>query len=220
MSDHNPTSATADLSVLAHLRSGLVNAAGVTDFADQGVLLPLAAGIALLLALSGWRRGALAWTAAIGGTLALILLLKLRFFACGHFLPDSGVGNPSGHTAAAAAVYGGLVAMILRFIWDDGRWAFFCAVITGVLLAVVIGRSRLILDLHSMAEVVVGGAIGIAGAASFVVLAGAPSHAVRIERLVLTGLVAAVAMLYGFHIPAEAAIKSIATSVWPLSQCI
>lgn len=79
MSDHNPTSATADLSVLAHLRSSLVNAAGVTDFGDQGVLLPLAAGIALLLALSGWRRGALAWTAAIGGTLALILLLKLRF---------------------------------------------------------------------------------------------------------------------------------------------
>ena len=89
MSGHNPTSATADLSVLAHLRSGLVNAAGVTDFGDQAVLLPLAAGIALLLALSGWRRGALAWTAAIGGTLALILLLKLRFFACGHFLPDS-----------------------------------------------------------------------------------------------------------------------------------
>ena len=88
MSDHNPTSATADLSS-AHLRSGLFNAAGVTDFGDQGVLLPLAAGIALLLALSGWRRGALAWTAAIGGTLALILLLKLRFFACGHFLPDS-----------------------------------------------------------------------------------------------------------------------------------
>lgn len=219
MSDHNPTSATADLSVLAHLRSGLVNAAGVTDFGDQGVLLPLAAGIALLLALSGWRRGALAWTAAIGGTLALILLLKLRFFACGHFLPDTGVGNPSGHTAAAAAVYGGLVAMILRFIWDDGRWAFFCAVTTGVLLAVVIGRSRVILDTHSMAEVVVGGAIGIAGAASFVVLAGAPLLAVRIERLVLTGLVA-VAMLYGFHMPVEAAIKSIATSVWPFSQCI
>jgi membrane-associated phospholipid phosphatase len=218
MSDHNPTSATADLSVLAHLRSGLVNAAGVTDFGDQGVLLPLAAGIALLLALSGWRRGALAWTAAIGGTLALILLLKLRFFACGHFLLDSGVGNPSGHTAAAAAVYGGLVAMILRF-WDDGRWAFFCAVTTGVLLAVVIGWSRLILDTHSMAEVVVGGVIGIAGAASFVVLAGAPSHAVRIERLVLTGLVA-VAMLYGFQMPVEAAIKSIATSVWPFSQCI
>src|SRR6478736_8444781 len=122
MSDHNPTSATADLSVLAHLRSGLVNAAGVTDFGDQGVLLPLAAGIALLLALSGWRRGALAWTAAIGGTLALILLLKLRFLVCGHVLPGASFSNPSGHTAAAAAVYGGLGAMIMRSIWDDKRW--------------------------------------------------------------------------------------------------
>jgi hypothetical protein len=45
----------------------------------------------------------------------------LRFFACGHFLPDHGVGNPSGHTAAAAAVYGGLVAMILRGMTDVGR---------------------------------------------------------------------------------------------------
>jgi membrane-associated phospholipid phosphatase len=219
MSGDDSTSASADLSLLANLQSGLANAVGVTDFGDQAVILPLAVGVALVLALSGWRRGALAWMAAIGGTLALVLFLKLRFFACVHFLPGASVSNPSGHTAAAAAVYGGLVAMILRFIWDDTRWALSCAVTVGILLAVVIGKSRLMLDLHSMAEVVVGGAIGVGGAVSFVVMAGPPSHAVRIERVVLTGLLIT-AMLYGFRMSAEAAIKSVATSLWPFSQCI
>ena len=219
MSGDDSTSANADLSVLAKLRTDLANAVGVTDFGDQAVILPLAVGIALVLALSGWRRGTLAWTAAIGGTLALVLFLKLRFFACGHFLPGASVSNPSGHTAAAAAVYGGLFAMILRSIWDDARWALSCAVTIGVLLAVVVGKSRLVLDLHSMADVVVGGAIGVAGAVSFVVMAGSPSHAVRIERVVVTGLVV-IAMLYGFRMSAEAAIKSVATSLWPFSQCI
>lgn len=32
----------------------------VTDFGDQAVLLPLAAGVALVFALAGWRRGTMA----------------------------------------------------------------------------------------------------------------------------------------------------------------
>lgn len=219
MSGDDSTSANADPSVLANLRSSLVNAVGVTDFGDQAIILPLAVGIALVFALSGWRRGALAWAAAIGGTLALVLFLKLRFFACGHFLPGASLSNPSGHTAAAAAVYGGLVAMVMRSIWDNKLWSLSCAVIIAVFLAVVIGESRLILDLHSMAEVVVGGAIGVGGAVSFVMLAGPPSHAVRMARVVLVGLLV-IAMLYGFRMPAEAAIKSMATNLWPFSQCI
>jgi hypothetical protein len=70
-----------------------------------------------------------------------------------------------------------------------------------------------------MAEVVMGGVIGVGGAVSFVVLAGTPSHAVRIEWVVAMGLLI-MAMLYGFRIPAEAAIKSVATGLWPFSQCI
>ena len=77
----------------------LISALTISDFADQAVTLPLAVGTGLLLAASGWRRGAIAWMVAIGATLGLIVLLKLRFFACEG-------GNPSGHTAAAAAVYG------------------------------------------------------------------------------------------------------------------
>src|ERR1700746_1643590 len=126
MSGNDLTSANADLPVLANFRSSFVNSVGITNFGDQAVILPLAVGIALVLALSGWRRGALAWASVIGGTLAFVLLLKLRFFGCGHFLPEASFSNPSGHTAAAAAVYGGLLAMMVRAICDDKRWALCC----------------------------------------------------------------------------------------------
>ena len=137
MTGDAPTSASVKLS---NTWSSLVDAVGVTNFGDQAVVVPLAVGIALIFALSGWRRGALAWTAAIGSTLSLILFLKLRFFACDHLLTEARPGNPSGHTAAAAAVYGGLLAIAMRSIWDTKRWALPCTVAIAVFLAVVIGR--------------------------------------------------------------------------------
>jgi membrane-associated phospholipid phosphatase len=219
MTGDDPTSGSAELSVLGNTWSGVVDAVGVTDFGDQAVVLPLAVGIALIFALSGWRRGVLAWTAAIGGTLSLILFLKLRFFACDHLLPGAPPGNPSGHTAAAAAVYGGLVAIVMRSIWDNKRWALRCTVAIAIFLAVVIGASRLILDLHSMAEVVVGGTIGVGGAVAFVMLAGPPLRSVRMLHAVSMGLLVIV-MLYGSRITAEPAIKSVAANLWPFPECI
>ena len=184
----------------------------ISDFADQAVILPLTVGTGLLLAVSGWRRGAIAWMVAIGATLGLIVLLKLRFFACEG-------GNPSGHTAAAAAVYGGLAGLIIGAIRNDARWAVGCAIVVGASLAVVIGQSRLMLDKHSVAEVVVGGAIGIGGAAGFVGFAGAPSPAIRIGRIVAVGLVLVV-LLHGVRMSAEETIKSMASHFWPSSQCL
>jgi len=216
MTGDAPTSASVKLS---NTWSSLVDAVGVTNFGDQAVVVPLAVGIALIFALSGWRRGALAWTAAIGSTLGLILFLKLRFFACDHLLTEARPGNPSVHTAAATAVYGGLLAITMRSIWNIKRWALPCTVAIAVFLAVVIGASRLILDLHSMEEVVVGGTIGVVGALSFVMLAGPPLRSVRMLRVVAMGLLI-VFMLYGFRLPAEAAIKSVAINIWPFSECI
>jgi membrane-associated phospholipid phosphatase len=220
MPGDDPWSANAGLPVLGNLWGGLVNAAGVSDFADQAVVLPLAVGTALMFGLSGWRRGALAWSAAMGGTLGLILLLKLlRFFACDHLLLEARAKNPSGHTAAAAAVYGGLVAMVVQSVWNIERWALSCTAAITLPLAVAIGQSRLMLGLHSTAEVVVGGAIGVGGAVAFVALAGPPPHPFRISRVVIVGLII-IALFYGFRMPVEAAIKSIATTLWPLSKCI
>lgn len=184
----------------------------ISDFADQAVTLPLAVGTGLLLAASGWRRGAIAWMVAIGATLGLIVLLKLRFFACDG-------GNPSGHTAAAAAVYGGLAGLIAGVIRKDMRWAVGWAIVVGASLAVLVGQSRLTLDKHSVAEVVVGGVIGIGGAAGFVGFAGTPFAGIRIARIVAMGLVV-VLLLHGVRLSAEETIKSMAPHFWPSSQCV
>src|SRR5258708_37332759 len=103
--------------------------------------------------------------------------------------------------------------------WNNKGWALPCSVAIAVFLAVVIGASRLILDLHSMEEGVVGGTIGVVGALSFVMLAGPPLRGVRMLRVVAIRLLV-VFMVFGFRIKAEAAIKSAATKLWPFPKCI
>ena len=186
----------------------------VTDFGDQAVLLPLAAGIALVFALAGWRRGAAAWVAAVVGTLAVMVVFKLVFLACGHLLPGNQIHSPSGHTAAAAAIYGGLLALAARLATGHGRWTLACA----LLVTAVIGASRLALGVHTGLEVAVGGAVGVCGALVADRLAGAPPPGLRTRRLAAV-TVLVLALLHGVHMPAEAVIRSAALDLWPLTQC-
>ncbi len=186
----------------------------VTDFGDQAVLLPLAAGVALVFALAGWRRGALAWVAAVAGTLAAMLAFKLVFLACGHLLPGGQIHSPSGHTAAGAAIYGGLLAMAARRFTGHGRWTLACA----LLAMLVIGASRLALGVHTGLEVAWGGAVGVCGAVAAERLAGTPPPGLRMGRLAGVTLLV-LALLHGVHMPAEAAIRSAALGLWPLTEC-
>jgi membrane-associated phospholipid phosphatase len=190
----------------------------ITDFGDQAVLLPLAAAVALIFLLSGWRRGAFAWTVAVGATLGTILLLKLAFLACGHLLPRSGLVSPSGHTAAAAVVYGGLAGIVMRSVTSNKYWLLACTLAVALLCAVVFGATRLRLGVHTMPEVMAGGMIGVGGAVSSTALAGIPSPAVRPSHVLGVGLVILL-LLHGAHLPAEDAIRSAAFTFWPFSAC-
>ena len=102
----------------------------LTDFADQAVVLPVAGLVLVLLLAIGWRRGALAWAGCVAGVMAVMLALKLVTLACGWRVPWTGLSSPSGHTAASAVVYGGLLALLARpstagtalAAWRAGRW--------------------------------------------------------------------------------------------------
>ena len=185
----------------------------LTDFADQAVVLPLAAAISITLLLLGWWRGAIGWILVVPATLAIVLSLKIVFYACHAVLPDFGIRSPSGHTASATVVYGGLLALFGGpGVVHRARHLLLIA-LAAVLLAILFGFSRVDLGLPTVPDVLVGGAVGIVGAIVFVVMAGQPPAGFR--RWVLGAVAVAVALLFhGRELQAEEAIQRMAISYW------
>jgi len=183
----------------------------LSDFADQAVILPVVAVIAIALAAQGWRRGALIWLGVVLITFGLLVSLKLAFLACGHLLPlrPSVLRSPSGHVASAAVVAGGLTALVTR------RYKSVLPV--AGLTAGVIGLSRLVLGMHSVPEVIIGAVVGLAGAAALLSLAEPPPSLRTARLFVVVVLVAA--LFHGMHLPAEAAIRHTARASLLFAIC-
>lgn len=186
----------------------------VTDFADQAVALPLAATILVFLLALGWRRGALAWGVGVGGVLGIMLVLKLVTFACVWRVPWTGLSSPSGHTATAAVVYGGLLAMLLPRGWGSTL----VAAIAGGAFALVFGLTRLALQVHTVPDVIVGAAVGVAGAVSLRRLAGDRPTGLSSPRLTLVAFVVML-LFHGHRLEAETRIRLLALDIWPLTLC-
>jgi membrane-associated phospholipid phosphatase len=179
----------------------------LTDFADEAVILPLAVMMAASLAVLGWWRGAVAWTIAVGGVLSLMLFLKILFVACAGPLSSLGIHSPSGHTAAAAVAYGGAVVLFGR-----GRMPLWLLVLIPPVIALLIGASRLVLHAHVPNEVFLGAAIGLAGVAVLVPLAGVRPP-LRSWPVVAVALVV-VLIFHGIRLEAEHTIYTIAMLSW------
>ena len=175
----------------------------LTDFADQAVVLPLVGMVGLILGVQGWRAGALAWFAAVVATFGTMLVLKLVLFACGSAVGDLVLRSPSGHTAAAALVAGGLGWLLIR----RATATFIVAMVA----AAMIGASRILLGAHSLPEVLAGAAIGLGGVALLIRLAGVPP-VLRLIPLAIAGLVVVV-LFHGVRLPAEAAIQDSALRI-------
>ena len=176
----------------------------LTDFADQAVVLPLALVIALAMALIGWARGALVWLTAVVGTFGVIALLKIILAACGPVHIGGEIQSPSGHTAAAAIVYGGLIALIVRRCGMGICLAFLPAPV----VVLLIGLSRIELGAHTPAEVVIGGLVGCVGTLAMLLLVGAPPLRFNLRWIVGPAVIVAVAM-HGYHLNAEDGLREI-----------
>ncbi len=186
----------------------------VTDFADQAVVLPMALAVLVILLLLGWRRGALAWMVAVTGVLGIMLVLKLAAFACGWRIAWTGLVSPSGHTAASAVVYGGLFTLLApASIADTGL-----AALAGGTVALLIGLTRLALLVHTVADVVVGAGVGVAGAIAMRSMAGPRPTRLASPWLVLVA-VAVMLLFHGHRLAAEERIRWLALDIWPLTLC-
>lgn len=189
----------------------------LTDFADQSVLLPLCVLMAGGLVLLGWKRGAFAWVVTACVTLGVLVALKVVLLACGWLWTGGMVQSPSGHTASSTLVYGSLGALAVRHRWPEIPALAFAP---ALVVALLIGASRLVLGVHTPTEVVIGALIGLAGVGFLLWLAGEPPARLRFRRLLLAGVVIAI-VLHGERLKAEQVLRHLTIDgIWPPAACM
>jgi membrane-associated phospholipid phosphatase len=181
----------------------------VTGFGDQGVVLPFVAAVAIALVAAGARREALYWCAAMVVALSATLALKLFFLPCGHLFPWLSLHSPSGHAAASIAAYGGFALLWAKLTRD--RWLRVAFIASAFLFAIGIATSRVLIHVHTVPEVLLGGLMGLS----------APAVLSRVERrmdeptprplslLLLLPLIL-VLLLHGASLPVEGKIQTFA----------
>ncbi|HEX7775636.1 MAG TPA: phosphatase PAP2 family protein [Parvibaculum sp.] len=200
--------------------SGFTFLALVTEFGDQSVILPFAATVAAVLALNAARREALIWCGAIFAVLLTTLIAKFFFLPCGHLFSGLGVRSPSGHTAAAFAVYGGFA--VLQAKLARARWVQAALISAAFAACFSIAVSRVLLGAHTVQEALFGGLIGVA-APAILVLVEPPASEPRMRPpllLLIVPLVLAV-LFYGETLPVEGLIDRVSTQIMgQLGVCV
>ncbi|MEJ2795377.1 hypothetical protein WAE56_18395 [Iodobacter sp. LRB] len=135
----------------------LLNWFSITRLGEAGLLLPLAfaliLGLALMRAHPLWARFALRLLLAITITLAS----KIAFFAMGFGIPAINFIGFSGHTLLATAILPVLFAWV--FISKEGCFSK-AGLALGLIIAAIIGWSRLKVNAHSSSEVISGWLLG------------------------------------------------------------
>lgn len=107
------------------------------------------------------RSAAWWWAVSVGLCVGLTALLKIFFYGCP---PAPDMHSPSGHTAFSILVYGALT-LVTAMQGRGLRRPLAVAVGSGLILT--IAASRLLLDVHSLAEVGLGLVIGTASLVLF-----------------------------------------------------
>jgi undecaprenyl-diphosphatase len=170
--------------VLAHHRStGLTDASLVGSIMAGGVVLPIIAGVAALVALIGkhWRlAGFLLFALAVesGSYRATTLLVhrhRPEVYRLEKLPLDA--SYPSGHTAASIAVYWGIALLLTSRIANRGaRVAIW---VVAALIPCFVAFSRMYRGMHHPLDVVGGVLIGIAALSAIVLVTRASGSAAK-----------------------------------------
>lgn len=178
---------------------------GVTDVADLAVVLPAWLILVAGLAVAGWHQAAKAWFGVTAAVLGVMLLLKLMLLGTGA-LAWAGIRSPSGHTASAALLGGGLLGLATAGRAPLPGWVGACA---AALAGLLIGTGKILLGDHTPGEVALALPVGVLGGTALMQWQGRRPRGIRIAP-VLAVAALTVAMLFGTHLQAESAIQRVA----------
>jgi membrane-associated phospholipid phosphatase len=128
----------------------------LTDCGDLAVLLPLIGVLTLWIVLTRRSRLVLWWLIALAICIGVTGVLKIYFFACP---PLSDLHSPSGHTSLSILVYGGLTVAVAS---AASGWRRIAVIAVGASFVTGIAVSRILVEAHSIPEVLLGSLIGAA----------------------------------------------------------
>jgi membrane-associated phospholipid phosphatase len=165
-----------------------VNEARMSHIGNLGhsaVLLPASLLFFGCLLWFGRRADAVAFGAALTVDLLATLVAKLVFHACGSEIPAFGVESPSGHASFSGVFYGCLALIVAagRPLWQ--RSGIYVGTALFVLL---VGASRVVVEAHTLPDVVAGTFIGVIAILVFQALRGPSRPFVVPTRLMALGI--------------------------------
>jgi membrane-associated phospholipid phosphatase len=130
----------------------------LTYFGDSMLLIPTAAIMALLLYWkSDSRRTAGYWVLAFCTAGAVVSLSKIAFLGFGIGSARFNFTGFSGHSAMSATLWPVLLWLLSGSLAINGRRT---ALAVGYLIPLMVGVSRLVLNYHSVSEVIAGLTLG------------------------------------------------------------
>jgi undecaprenyl-diphosphatase len=130
----------------------------VTALGYYYLVVPLLVVIVYLFYRRGWRLSAVLLAVSTGGSIVLTTVLKGVFQRARPELFDSGYqasfySFPSGHATVAVGFYGMLTVILAYRLRGFARWA---VAVSGVLVVILIGFSRLYLGVHYPTDILAG----------------------------------------------------------------
>ncbi|KIG08571.1 PAP2 family protein [Caballeronia concitans] len=179
----------------------------ITALGSTGVMLPVAIAAAAWLALGYRWKYTVEWIALFGAGSCLVALSKIAFIGWGIGIRNVDFTGFSGHAYMATSVLP--VAMFVALLPARGAIRA-SGVLFGLLLGVVVGGSRVVVNAHSVSEVVSGCALGAAVSLAFVCIAWRAEAGKLSPTPVAASLAAVVVALHGVPVPTQHWITEIA----------
>lgn len=127
----------------------------LTGTGDLAVLAPLIGILSVWLLMTRQLAALGWWSAAVAICAGGTAILKVYLYVC-PLAED--FHNPSGHTSLSTLVYGALTLLVVRSV--SGWRRYFVALLGGAAV-ISIGMSRILVQAHSLPEVLVGWLIGL-----------------------------------------------------------
>src|ERR1700712_466309 len=179
----------------------------ITSVGSVGVMIPLAIAVAGWLALGYPWRYAVCWLVVLGSASGLVFFTKIAFMGWGVGVRDLDFTGISGHAMISSAVLP--VALFVACL-PGRQWIRALGVSVGLLVGVVVGVSRILLNAHSVSEVVTGCGLGAVTALLFVAYAWRAESGKLSPAPVAVSLAVVAVALHGIPVPTQRWIADIA----------